>query len=108
MCRQTLSAIAIGSDWIRAAANPRTTRVHWTRGRPVVKGSFANTIQPGEEDGDRRNTVGARKFVGAGQVPSAADPAGGTLVDMATPVDALASLGDLIGSQRRRPTTPTC
>ncbi|GAA4625673.1 hypothetical protein GCM10023196_030740 [Actinoallomurus vinaceus] len=70
--------------------------------------SFANTIQPGEEAGDRRNMVGARKFVGAGQVPSAADPAGATLVGMATPADGLASLGDLIGSQRRRPTTSPC
>lgn len=46
--------------------------------------------------------------MGAGQGFSAADPAGGTLVDMATPADGLATLGDLTCSQRRRPTTPTC
>jgi len=34
ICRQTLSAITNGSDWIRAAANPRVARVHWTRRPP--------------------------------------------------------------------------
>ncbi len=40
--RQTLSSITVGSDLIRAAANPRITRVHWARCRPVFKGSFAD------------------------------------------------------------------
>ena len=31
----------VPSDWIRATANPRIARIHWTRCRPVVKGSFA-------------------------------------------------------------------
>ncbi|GGW28927.1 hypothetical protein GCM10010340_03210 [Streptomyces griseoloalbus] len=40
ICRQTLSAITIGSDWIRGAANPRIAGVHWTRRPHVVKRSF--------------------------------------------------------------------
>lgn len=37
VCRQTLSALTIGSDEVRAAANPWIARVHWAGRLPVVK-----------------------------------------------------------------------
>ena len=56
-CRQTLSAITIGSDWIRAAANSRISHVHWTHRLPVVKRSFSDRRKLAgkqhEEIGDR-------------------------------------------------------
>lgn len=41
-CRQTLSAITIGPDWIRAVPAPRNVRVHRMHAHPVGKRSFAD------------------------------------------------------------------